>query len=290
MGFVKGIKRGISISSKILPEGIDHLELLLKRVASRVALAYSSSFILVIVAFILSYLLAMVMSPEQADSLMAAILMLFYPLIIFVSGTLMVSALLGAIQNVFYKKPLPFFNGENLKKAAKLQLFALTALLLLLVPVALAYALAGETAAAWAAIIIIILMLIAPFPILILLYYMLPEMAIKKKGIIDSMKSSITLVRNNFWETISFGFILGAVLFFIYAICAFLIYILFVLAILVSAVAATILATTALSILGSIIIFIGYIVYIAVVVALVSTIISIYSTMHTLFYKNLVKK
>lgn len=286
---MEGVKRGLSLISPIFTEGMDCLKEFLVRSTLRIALAYLSILLPIVVGLIYLFLSGAGLLSEELKPIFAFVVVALFAFALLAEMVLLISAVLGHIQNIYHKRKTPFFSRENLFKSLKLFLFSLFILALASIPIILAQVFLGQNAAVMAAMIEALVLGLLSIPAFILLYYTLQEIAIPGKGIIDSMKGSIRLVRGNFWETLTVGLALFAVSMVIYFVCIFALYVFIFAVTIISALLSAALGAD-LSFLSTILFSLGYFLYLALTALAVSANIAFYSTMHTLLYKRLQKK
>ncbi len=274
------MKPGSNLVTQAFNETISSLKKLFFRCLMGISFGIFSYVPLFMLFIFIAWALAMPLGATAKD-LLSQILLSLMLLLGFATGTaFLVSAVFGVIQNVYHGKKLRFFPKENLKKAAKVSLLLLAIILLLALPIVGVYSFSKE----FAAMITLVLILVLPVLSLsafILLYYLLPEMAIKNKGLIAAIKGSASLVRKNLVKTLAFGtalFIICMILFFIRAVIS---YALVIAGVLVLALVSALVDKT----VGVILMIIGYLAYLLLELVMLSAIVAFYVIAHTVFYK-----
>ena len=196
----QGFRRGIEIGKKALEDSWPDVHTRGIRISSRVFIAYAA---MAVVGFFLAVTWDLLGEGFLSENLLLAVLLATGIVITaFIGYTLVISAILGTIQNIYHKKDLPFFSMENLKSSVTILLaivffgfFALIAALVL----------------SFSIEILIVVTLTASVVLAVRLFYFFPEIAIKKKGLFSALKSSISLTGGKFWETFSMGAIIALV-------------------------------------------------------------------------------
>ncbi len=287
MGFFEGIENGIGLIGPVFKEGIDYCKVkgAFFRIAIRVGAAYLAYTILFIIAALIGSAFGPTVFPNDPKVGANMLILALYLVAMLLGNLLFLSALMGLMQNVYYKKNLPFFSMENILNSLKLTLFFVLVFLVLCIPAAAFYLWAGTTAASLVLLLILLIAMAATIPLFILFYYLLQEMAIGKKGVIGSIKGSVALVRKKFWETIVFGVVLLALVGVVYVVSFFIVYAIFIV-LMVLAVALSLASKE----VGLVLLLILYAVFVVVLTAIYAVMLSAYSIMHTLLYKKLQKK
>lgn len=211
MGITKSAKKGIDLTSDAIRKSIDKvresvldvaLYLVVGGIAGAIAWVAGAALAL-ITYFVLGPQLGWdwAIAPAAAIGLAGGI----------VGCSLLLAAHFGAIEYAFYGKKTGYFESGNLGTAFRWVLFIVGVL-------ALAALLAGAVAAllasskillATALVAMYVLAIICAICIGFALYYSGMELAINKRGPIDTIRVSYALLRENFWETITFALLTG---------------------------------------------------------------------------------
>ncbi len=129
--------------------------------------------------------------------------------LILIAITYSYAAQFGAIEYIYSKKRVPYFSRKNLSVAFKWVLFGLGIILLVLLGlVAIIIGINVSPLIGILAIILFTLIILGLCFVSIITYYVMQELSIKKKGPVEAIKSSYQLIKNNFWETVSFAVLL----------------------------------------------------------------------------------
>ncbi|MBD3389912.1 hypothetical protein GF415_03060 [Candidatus Micrarchaeota archaeon] len=120
-----------------------------------------------------------------------------------------IAPVFGGIEFVYSKKEQGYFEDENVQLAFRYVLFIVGIEIVLMGIIGGAIALGTAYPAFYAVgigLAFLLYMLIFPASIVlsVVLYYYMPEMAIKKTGPVESIWGSYHLVKKNFWETVVF--------------------------------------------------------------------------------------
>lgn len=198
--------------------------------------------------------------------------------LIIILGTLtyVFAAQFGAIEYIYTKKRVPYFEGKNASLGFKWTVF-IFAITLILIAVFTLLILGLGSVPIVSLIAFLVLMFLAIFLIIFLIiamYFVYQELAIKKKGPWEALIGSYNLVKNNFWETVLFGIILWIASYLVTMIPAFIFYMVLMVGIGLSMISPFCLG----------IVLVAFIIYILVILVIESAILIV----HTGFYKELV--
>ncbi len=119
------------------------------------------------------------------------------------------ASLFGGMEFIYSKKERGYFEDDNVQVAFRYILFIIGIEIVLLGIIGGVIALGTAYPAFYAVgigLAFLLYMLVFPASIVLslLLYYYMPEMAIKKTGPVESIWGSYRLVKKNFWETLVF--------------------------------------------------------------------------------------
>jgi hypothetical protein len=212
MGIVGSLKRGFGFLSEAIDEGMDfgkkHLKAVIgyQLVSMIVALA---AMVVVGVGVFLSMLFLIQYSEIAAYIVTAALVIAG----VLVAGTYSMAANLGAIEFIYNGgKKIGYFEPDNVSVAFKWVMFWIGLFILLLAIVAAIVLLVPmEASGAWILVMILVylVILLVVFIAVLLLYYVNIELAVKKLGPIDAMKSAFNVLKKNFWETLVFAILVA---------------------------------------------------------------------------------
>ncbi len=178
------------------------------------------------------------------------------------------AAQFGAIDFIYNKKKVPYFEGKNLSVSFRWIIFVLAIVLLLVAVISLLIMGMGSVPiiSLFAFLLLMFLLIFLAIFITIALYYIAQELAVKKKGPWEAVMGSYRLVKNNFWETILFGLILWIVAYIITIIPALIFY-----GVLMSGIAMSMINPLLLGI-----VLVGFILYILVIIVIGAAILTIH--------------
>lgn len=212
MGIADSFKRGFRFLSEVIDEGMDfgkkHLKAVIgyQLVSMIVALAVM---IVVGIGVFLSMVFLMQYSEIAAYIMTAALIIAG----VLVAGTYGMAANLGAIEFIYNGgKKVGYFERDNVSVAFKWVMFWIGLFILLAALVAAIVLLAPlEASGAWILVMILVylVLLLAIFIAVLLLYYVNIELAIKKLGPIDAMRSAFNVLKKNVWETLVFAILVA---------------------------------------------------------------------------------
>lgn len=210
MGIADSLKRGFRFLAEVIDEGMDfgkkHIKAvigyqLVSMIAALAAIVVAGTGIFIAMVFVLQYsdIAAYVIT---ATLLVAGLL---------VGGTYSMAASLGAIDFIYKGgKKVGYFEPENVILAFRWVSFWLVVAisviaLAILVALGAFYLDPSGMVGVIAAVGIYVAFVLIAILLAIMLYYSNQEIAIKKLGPVDAIKSAIKVFRNNFWETLVFA-------------------------------------------------------------------------------------
>ena len=212
MGIADSLKRGFKFLSEVIDEGVDFGKKHLKAVIGYQLVSMIVALAVMIVVGI-GVFLSMFFLVQYSDIAAYAITAVLIISGILIAGTYSMAANLGAIEFIYKGgKKVGYFEPDNVSVAFKwvgfwmglfLILAALFAALFLLVPM--------EASGAWILVMILVylVILLVIFIVALMLYYVNIELAVKKLGPIEAMKSAFRVFKKNFWETLVFAILVA---------------------------------------------------------------------------------
>ncbi len=213
MDIAQSIGRGFSLSGESIGQGLEFAKLNWKRVF--LYLVFSTLAVIAfagiggVLAVAAAYLLPNYIGWSGAITAALAIFSIF-----FVAGlSYSFGAMFGAMEYIYGGKKIGYFESTNVKTGFMwAALSVIVVLLVMLLFVGAIVSMAAAPIIGMALFMIFYLLFIAlAILVSVVAYYAIYEGALKKKGPIGAIKSSFALLKGNFWETIVFAILIGAV-------------------------------------------------------------------------------
>ncbi|MCP4647863.1 MAG: hypothetical protein GY852_09070 [bacterium] len=212
MGIAGSFKRGFKFLSEVIDEGMEFGKKHIKSVIGYQLVSMIVALAAIVVVGIGAFISLMFIM-QYSDIAAYAITAILVIAGILVGGTYSMAAGFGAIEFIYKGgKKVGYFESDNVSVAFKwigfwLGLFvllaALVAAIVLLVPFEASEVLILVAIAVYLVILLVICI------IAFMLYYVEQELAIKKLGPIEAMKSAFRVFKKNFWETLVFALVIG---------------------------------------------------------------------------------
>ena len=216
MGFVKSVKRGMSLFGDSLGEVFGTPKKRFIQIVMYLLVGGIVSLAGWVAGAILGVGAYYVLGGIGGEAVAVAVGALLALIPIFVSTVYSFSTTLAANQYIYFGKKVEYFEKGNVSLAFRWILFwfgVLVALIVLIAAVFAALVMVGGGLAGVAMMVLVMAMMAAAvigiFVVGLALYYVTQEMAMDRLGPMDAIKGSFNLMKKNFWETIVFAVILA---------------------------------------------------------------------------------
>ena|GEM_PF-3004108 len=209
-GIGNSLDRGWHFTRKAFEEGISFGKHNIFDVAAYLIVAAIVAIVGIIAAVILGVGISVVLT-DSVGLLGAGAVGSVVALIILIGTiTYTFGAQFGAIEFIYGKKRVPYFEGKNVSVGFRWTIFVFAVTLILIALMALLAMGMGSIPiiSLFAFLLLMFLLMFLAIFICIAMYYVSQELAVKKKGPWEAVMGSYDLVKNNFWETLLFGIIL----------------------------------------------------------------------------------
>ncbi|MFP3949651.1 MAG: hypothetical protein ACLFUZ_00965 [Candidatus Micrarchaeia archaeon] len=209
MAISSSIKKGIGLTGRVFEESLDFVNNQLAKLFFYIIVSMVVSITGIGIGVLVGAGIALFL--EGYIGLLGAVIIAAIPaLAISIAGlSYGVASLFGGMQYIYSRKEGGYFEEENVQVAFRYILFITGIEIVLFGIIGGAIGLGTVYPAFYAvgiglAFLLYLLVFPASVVLSIILYYYMPEMAIKKTGPVESIWGSCRLVKKNFWETLVF--------------------------------------------------------------------------------------
>jgi len=210
MGIGKSVTRGFNLTGKSISQGIGFGEKNIVAVSVYLILATLIAIVGTIIGVVLGVGIPILFGDSigMIGAMAVGTILAIIPIIIALSYSY--AAQFGAIEFIYAKKRVPYFSRKNVSVAFRWTIFLLA--VILIISASLGLLVAGMSLSPILGILAVMLFTLLILALIIvvsiIMYYVMQEMAVKKKGPWEAIGGSYKLIKSNFWETVVFAVIL----------------------------------------------------------------------------------